>query len=222
MFGDWKRACTSRTLVDSAFAGSQAFASFFCAPVSFPASGNATISTMPQKATTSHLVQLPAGTSAILRALPIDTPLAAGYHAVPTQATTGSTVAQEVSVLAEHFVLVPRASLRFGQEQLPHPGTAEHPRGVHATVPAVEVAHHAHRLGVGGPHRERGAGLDLTTGADDRDGEIARILALGARTVDIGPAPSPGPCPPIHRAMNSAWFVPRQHWSANQVCDDMS
>ncbi len=28
--------------------------------------------------------------------------------------------------------------------------------------------------------------LDLTTGADDRDAEIARIMALGARTVDIG------------------------------------
>jgi len=28
--------------------------------------------------------------------------------------------------------------------------------------------------------------LDLTTSADDRDAEIARILALGARRVDIG------------------------------------
>jgi len=28
--------------------------------------------------------------------------------------------------------------------------------------------------------------LDLTTGADDRDQEIARLLALGARRVDIG------------------------------------
>ena len=28
--------------------------------------------------------------------------------------------------------------------------------------------------------------LDLTTSADDRDAEIARILALGARSVDIG------------------------------------
>ncbi len=28
--------------------------------------------------------------------------------------------------------------------------------------------------------------LDLTTGAEDRDAEIARILALGARPVDVG------------------------------------
>ena len=28
--------------------------------------------------------------------------------------------------------------------------------------------------------------LDLTTSADDRDGEIARLLALGARRVDVG------------------------------------
>jgi predicted enzyme related to lactoylglutathione lyase len=28
--------------------------------------------------------------------------------------------------------------------------------------------------------------LDLTTGAEDRDAEIARIIALGARTVEIG------------------------------------
>ena len=28
--------------------------------------------------------------------------------------------------------------------------------------------------------------LDLTTGSDDRDGEIERLLALGARRVDIG------------------------------------
>ena len=63
----------------------------------------------------------------------------------------------QVSVLTEHFELVPRASPCFGQKQLPHAGTAEHPHRVHTTVPAVEFAHHAHRLGVGGPHRERGA-----------------------------------------------------------------
>jgi predicted enzyme related to lactoylglutathione lyase len=28
--------------------------------------------------------------------------------------------------------------------------------------------------------------LDLTTGADDRDAEIARIIGLGARPVDVG------------------------------------
>src|SRR5215510_10816717 len=68
MFGDWKRDCTSRTLVDSAFAGSQAFASFFSAPVSFDDSGNAITSTTSQKPTTTHLVQLPAGISVSLLA----------------------------------------------------------------------------------------------------------------------------------------------------------
>jgi Glyoxalase-like domain len=32
------------------------------------------------------------------------------------------------------------------------------------------------------------AALDLTTGADDRDAEIERLLRLGARRVDIGQA----------------------------------
>src|SRR5690349_5414287 len=68
MFGDWKRDCTSRTLVDSALAGSQALASFFSAPVSFPDSGNAITSTTSQKPTTIHLVQLPAGISVSLLA----------------------------------------------------------------------------------------------------------------------------------------------------------
>src|SRR5215469_15089897 len=79
MFGDWKRDCTSRTLVDSAFAGSQAFASFFSAPVSFDDSGNAITSTTSQKPTTTHLVQLPAGISvSLLATLFIDSPGSAG------------------------------------------------------------------------------------------------------------------------------------------------
>src|SRR6266536_888680 len=74
MLGDWKRACRSRTLVDSALAGSHALASFFSAPVSLADSGKATTSTTTQQPTTSHLVQLPAGISAILLALLIDSP----------------------------------------------------------------------------------------------------------------------------------------------------
>ena len=65
--GDWKRDCTSRTLVDSALGGSQDFASFFSAPVSFVDSGNVMTSTATQKPTTTHLVQLPAGISAAFR-----------------------------------------------------------------------------------------------------------------------------------------------------------
>src|SRR6516164_4297152 len=66
MLGDWKRACTSRTLVDSAPPGSQALALFFSAPMSFPDNGRAINSTTSQKPTTIHLVQLPAGISASL------------------------------------------------------------------------------------------------------------------------------------------------------------
>src|SRR5215472_3502848 len=65
MLGDWNWDCTSRTLVDSASAGSQALASFFSAPVSFDDSGKAITSTTSQKPTTTHLVQLPAGIAAI-------------------------------------------------------------------------------------------------------------------------------------------------------------
>src|SRR5882757_3014852 len=74
MLGDWICDWTSRTFVDSALAGSQAFASFFSAPVSFPDSGNATRSTTSQKPTTTHLVQRPAGISAIPVGLLIDSP----------------------------------------------------------------------------------------------------------------------------------------------------
>ena len=74
MLGDWKCDCRSRTWVDSALAGSQALASFFSAPISLFDSGKATTTTTSQKPTTSHLVQLPAGISAILLALLIDSP----------------------------------------------------------------------------------------------------------------------------------------------------
>src|SRR4029077_17029073 len=93
MLGDWKRACTSRTLVDSALAGSHAFASFFSAPVSFADSGDATTSTTSQKHTTSHLVQLPARTSAARLPMLIDPPgfPAAAHHVVHSYATTSPT-----------------------------------------------------------------------------------------------------------------------------------
>ena len=52
-------------MVDWALAGSHCFASFFSAPVSFLDSGKARTSTTTQKPTTIHLVQLPAGISAI-------------------------------------------------------------------------------------------------------------------------------------------------------------
>src|SRR6516165_8902711 len=74
ILGDWKRSCTSRTLVDSAAPGSQYFASFFSAPVSFLDSGKASTSTTTQKPTTTHLVQLPAGISASFFSVLIESP----------------------------------------------------------------------------------------------------------------------------------------------------
>ena len=61
--------------------------------------------------------------------------------------------------------------------------------------------------------------LDLTSSAADRNQEIVRLLALGARRVDSGrPAPSPGLSSPTLRATSSAWcarrkrsFVEAQH-----------
>jgi catechol 2,3-dioxygenase-like lactoylglutathione lyase family enzyme len=47
--------------------------------------------------------------------------------------------------------------------------------------------------------------LDLASSAADRDQEIDRLLALGARRVDMGrPALSPGPCLPILKETSSA------------------
>src|SRR6266508_1451326 len=57
--------------------------------------------------------------------------------------------------------------------------------------------------------------LDLTTGADERDAEIERILALDERRSISGRrAPSRGPYSPTRREMSSAWSVPRQPSSA--------
>src|SRR5262252_2285060 len=74
MLGDWKRDSASRTLVDSAPAGTHCAVSFFSAPLSFFDSGKATNSTTTQKPTTTHLVQLPAGISAIFRSVLIGPP----------------------------------------------------------------------------------------------------------------------------------------------------
>jgi hypothetical protein len=98
MFGDWKRACTSRTLVDSALAGSQFFASFFSAPISFVDSGNMMTSTTTQNPTTTHLLQLPAGISAILPSLLIASPAfrwPPPASVVHSYATTGPRWAQQ-------------------------------------------------------------------------------------------------------------------------------
>ena len=83
MLGDWKRDCTSRTLVDSALAGSQALASFCSAWVSLLDSGKATTITTSQKPTTSHLVQRPTGISATFLSLLIDSPARSAGSRLP-------------------------------------------------------------------------------------------------------------------------------------------
>src|ERR1039457_943238 len=67
--GDWNRDCRSRTLVDSALAGSHDFASLCSAPISLPASGPATPRMTIHSTTTTHLVRRPLGTPTIARAL---------------------------------------------------------------------------------------------------------------------------------------------------------
>src|SRR5262249_54751305 len=85
MFGDWNWDCTSRTLVDSAFGGSPALASFFSAPGSFDDNGNGITRTASQKPTAVDLVQLPAGISlSLLATLFIGAPSgSAGGSSVP-------------------------------------------------------------------------------------------------------------------------------------------
>jgi hypothetical protein len=60
--------------------------------------------------------------------------------------------------------------------------------------------------------------LDLSPDPGEHEAEIERILALGARRVDIGQtAPSPGPSSPTLRATSSAWCVPSGRSSTKTV-----
>ena len=62
-----------------------------------------------------------------------------------------------VVVGVENLVLVDLAGLHAGDEDLPHARGADLAHGVAAAVPGVEVADHAHGVGIGRPHGERGA-----------------------------------------------------------------
>src|SRR5690242_8205971 len=55
--------------------------------------------------------------------------------------------------------------------------------------------------------------VDLTSSAADRDQEIDRLLALGARRVDIGPAPSPGLSLPTPKGTSSVSCARRKRSS---------
>ena len=68
---------------------------------------------------------------------------------------------QHLAVGTQDLVLVERTPLDLGHEQLPHPALDALAHRVATAVPAVELADHAHPLGVGGPDREGGAGNAL-------------------------------------------------------------
>jgi hypothetical protein len=65
---------------------------------------------------------------------------------------------RDVSVRVLDFEFVMRARAHAGDENLPDPGQAQQPHRVKPPVPLVEIAHHAHPPGVGGPKGERRAG----------------------------------------------------------------
>ena len=56
------------------------------------------------------------------------------------------------------LVLVAGIHRHIGNEQLPHARRHEMPHRVHAPVPAIEVANHAHALRIGRPYGEVNAG----------------------------------------------------------------
>ena len=61
----------------------------------------------------------------------------------------------DLAVRREDLVLVVRAGLDAGQEELPDPGRPERAHRVHAAVPEVEVADHGHGAARRRPDRER-------------------------------------------------------------------
>src|SRR5438034_7423854 len=126
MFGDWKCDCTSRALVDSALAGSQAFASFFSAPMSFPASGKAATTTTTQKPTTSHLVQLPAGIAAIFCALLMDSPNPAVSPVSPVPAAACLIVHIYATMCARHRARVGNITHAVGRASCARHRSEEH------------------------------------------------------------------------------------------------
>ena len=86
----------------------------------------------------------------------------------------------QISVGVDDLVLVLVAGLHGGEEQLPQARGAEAAHGVEPPVPGVEVADHPHAPGVGGPHRERGAGhplVDPGVGAEVAPHELVAALA---------------------------------------------
>src|SRR5258708_37707550 len=103
MFGDWRADCSFSTCVDSALAGSHAWASFFSAPVSFPDSGQATATTISQNTKTAHLVRRPPGKRSRARALLIFSSRSLGSPVKVSPRAKSSSRGQEqvISRLAE-------------------------------------------------------------------------------------------------------------------------
>ena len=83
------------------------------------------------------------------------------------------------------FVLVQRAGRQFRHEQFPHPAGAARLQRMHAPVPAVEIADHAHALGIGRPHREAHARHALERHRPCTQGEIGLMQAAGAEQIQV-------------------------------------
>src|SRR6266545_700185 len=108
-FGDWNFDWKSSTFVDSAWAGSHEWASFFSAPVNLPASGAASTTTTIQNAKITHLIFRPAGKLIIARALLIGfprlrSPARCCSRAVPVRPEGG-----------EKLIGAPRRGIRAGR-----------------------------------------------------------------------------------------------------------
>src|SRR6266480_2498127 len=122
MFGDWKRDCSASTLVDSAEPGSQAWASFFSAPVSLPASGPATATMISQKISTAHLVRRPLAMPTIARArVMVDPPDRSAERGCLTGCTMrhGGDESQDISRLAEPGHTSPRRAEKYQESGSP-------------------------------------------------------------------------------------------------------
>ncbi len=64
---------------------------------------------------------------------------------------------QVIMVAPLDFKLVNLPLPQLGNEKFPHAAPAAHAHGVTPAVPMIEIAHHAHALGVRRPHRKRHA-----------------------------------------------------------------
>src|SRR5215467_1466244 len=154
VFGEVNAACASSARVDSALPGSQDFASFFCTPLSLPASGPATATSTTQNRTTAYFILRPVRkvtTDLVMNflrsafeALPRD---AFGPAVMPAPArivepTSRPGAGRRLSTDADHWPVLPRSRL-------------EQPRGgEHGRQAEPEQEPEPRRAGVGRERRQ--------------------------------------------------------------------